>query len=227
MTEPPSDDVLAETKSRAEAVTAIITALTGLGSLMALAGAVVLRHQLSDRHLPHDLGTLASLPNNFLLATGLSYIAVPTFITLALAIYLAVKLDYEERLRNAIRDAAIWVVVFLAASIAYQLLVSHRFELVLLLAAGGVGAGGALASRKIWTIESSGVVLAQRLLGEGDLAIAIAVRREPRSRSISSSRTSSLEIRFRFHRWKAAVRAPTPNFSSNDSKTGSSAATSR
>ena len=73
-------------KALAEAVTAILAALTAAAALIVIPGSLAILLRLEDAGLPADLGVVVSLPSELLFAVGFGYVLVPLLVVLGLAI---------------------------------------------------------------------------------------------------------------------------------------------
>lgn len=69
-----------------EVLTGIAGALTAAAALVVVPGSIVLLMRLRDADLPVDLGVVISLPHQFLIAVGLTYVLFPLILLVALAV---------------------------------------------------------------------------------------------------------------------------------------------
>ena len=86
-------------RSFAETLTAILGALTAIVALVVVPGAYAMRERLEAQNLPADLGVVASLPREFLLAIGLASVFLPLVVMVAAAVVIAL-VPGEERKPN-------------------------------------------------------------------------------------------------------------------------------
>ena len=76
-------------RSFAETLTAILGALTAIVALVVVPGAYAMRERLEAQNLPADLGVVASLPREFLLAIGLTSVFLPLVVMVGAAVVIA------------------------------------------------------------------------------------------------------------------------------------------
>jgi hypothetical protein len=70
----------------AAAIRDVVGALTALVTLIIVPGSIALWFRLQRAQLPADLGVVSSLPTQFLVAIGLTYVAAPLLVAVGLAV---------------------------------------------------------------------------------------------------------------------------------------------
>jgi Protein of unknown function (DUF2510) len=84
-------------RSFAETLTAILGALTAIVALVVVPGAYAMRERLEAQNLPAELGVVASLPREFLLAIGLTSVFLPLVVMVGAAVVIALVPGEERR----------------------------------------------------------------------------------------------------------------------------------
>jgi hypothetical protein len=86
----------------------VVGALTALATLIIVPGSIALLFRLQRAQLPADLGVVSSLPSQFLVAVGLTYVAAPLLVVVGLAVAALVLPGDDDKPNPALMSIRHW-----------------------------------------------------------------------------------------------------------------------
>jgi hypothetical protein len=87
---------------------AAIAAVTAAATLVVVPGSIAFYYRLKDANLPADLGVVVSLPTQFLVAIGLTYVLFPLLVIVTAAVVVALVPGDEGKTNSVLRKPFGW-----------------------------------------------------------------------------------------------------------------------